>query len=125
MKLTTKKAMDLLTAAGLDVKYTTFVKWVREGRIPATMNNTKEGYRIDQEAILLLIQELKEDQGDAVNPLMELERLRQENEELRHKLSVPTSFVKAENLKLAGRVSELEQMISEMKRDRTLYIEVQ
>lgn len=125
MKLTTKKAMMLLKEAGIELKYTTFMKWVREGKVKASMNNTKEGYRIEASEVEKLIKKLKEEKEDVQNPFEDIKNLKKENEELRHKLNLPNSYLKAENLKLQKRIRELEEEVIRTREDQTIYVRVE
>lgn len=125
MKLTTKKAMMLLKEAGIELKYTTFMKWVREGKVKASMNNTKEGYRIEASEVEKLIGKLKEEKEGVQNPFEDIKALKKENEELRHKLNLPNSYLKAENLKLQKRIRELEEEVIRTREDQTIYVRVE
>jgi hypothetical protein len=125
MKLTTQKALDILNESGLSIKYTTFMKWVREGKVKASMNSTKEGYRIEREELERFLSDMKKEREGVMDPFERIEELSRENEKLRHRAQLPDSFLKAENLKLTKKVKELEKELIRTKEDQTIYIKVE
>lgn len=125
MKITVKTAMEWLKEAGVDIKYTTFMSWIREGRIEASKTSTKEGYRIEAEEMRRLIGDLLEDASGGESPTAELERLKEENAELRRRAGRPDSFLKAENLKLREALKALQEENQRIRSDQTIYVKVE
>jgi len=130
MMLTSDEAFQLVFEAGVLTNKQTFLRFVREGKINGDMSFKRKGYRFKREEINRFIEETKED--ERINPLKELERLRQENDELRFRLKTPESAIRAENIKLVGKLREAEKAVStlkdemeKMKDDQTIRIKVE
>lgn len=130
MLLTSDQAFELIFEAGILTNKQTFLRFVREGRIVGDMNFKRQGYRFKKEEIMRFIEETKEEERE--NPLVELKRLRQENEELRFRLKTPATVLQAENLKLVEKLRKaesyiriLEEKIEKIKYDQTIRIRVE
>lgn len=113
----------MLKTAGIITNKQTFLRYVREGRIKGEIRYKRDGYRFKEENIKTFIDFNKTYQQE--NPLEELERLRKENKELRHRLKVPDSMIQAENLKLTEKIRQLEEEKENWIHDNTIRIKVE
>ena len=115
--LTSQDAFLMVQKAGIITNKQTFLRYVREGKIPAEIRYKRNGYRFKEENIRHFIDLYHEDSTQ--NPFQELQQLRKENEELRHRLKTPKNMLEAENLRLIERIKELETTLNILKKQKS------
>lgn len=115
--LTSEDAFLMVKKAGIITNKQTFLRYVREGKIPGNIRHKRSGYRFKEENIKQFIEIYQEEKTE--NPFQELHRLRRENAELRHRIKTPESMMQAENLRLSERIKELEAQLSSGEKNYT------
>ncbi|QST02847.1 hypothetical protein IMZ31_20060 (plasmid) [Pontibacillus sp. ALD_SL1] len=113
--MTTDEVVVELKKAGITESKQVVLRFVREGRLQGKILTRKRGYRFKKEDVETFISDYFKE--DSLSPLQELERLKEENKQLKEQLAYPKEYWIVENRRLAKALQEQEETVKELREE--------